>query len=143
MVVRSKNATNAIQFQRMRRILRRESSTKCPKLPPTAKPTTTMASSTKEASQTHKAGIAVVDPITGKQIELEYQSMRLHPCEIIAENPSKYDETAVKVSKTFQDYYRQGKTPPSSARANSTRIEATDLFDPELLSTQSPTNLKS
>lgn len=98
-----------------------------------------MASSTNKeqvatttAVQPTNKGVTIVDP-DGKQVELNYQWMRLHPCEIIAENPTSYsdDPTAVKISRTFRDSSKG--TLKASVRASTARVEATDLFDPELL----------
>jgi hypothetical protein len=100
---------------------------------------------TKVTTIPHNTGITVVDPVTGEKIELEYLRMRLHPCEIISENPMKYsnDTVAVHVSSLFKGYqYRNGKLPRPSTRANATRIEATDLFNPELLSTHLPQDMR-
>ena len=79
--------------------------------------------------------VQAVDPLTGKPVKLEMQQMRLHPCEIIAENPNNYsdDPVAVRISQVFYRYHRQGIAPPSESRVAATCIDATDLFDPELL----------
>ena len=99
----------------------------------------TTSSSKEEAADQHRnnSGIVAVDPVTGKQVELKYKAMTLHPCEIIAEHPTIFDDdpVAVHVSNVFHNYQRHGKTPPTAARIASTRVEASDLFDPELLST--------
>mmetsp|Transcript_26752 Transcript_26752/g.39574 ORF Transcript_26752/g.39574 Transcript_26752/m.39574 type:complete len:116 (-) Transcript_26752:927-1274(-) len=80
------------------------------------------------------SAVKMLDPVDGKEIELNFQWMRLHPCEIIANDTNNtYDETAVKASHAFLEY--QSSTKCSDfLRANETRIDATDLFDPELLS---------
>jgi len=101
---------------------------------------------TKETIRPDRIGITVIDPVTGEQIELEFQQMRLHPCEIIAENPMKYanDTAALHVSRLFKSYQNGNeKLPQPSTKAYATRIEATDLFDPELLSTGLPLEMKA
>jgi hypothetical protein len=100
----------------------------------------------KETICPQRAGITVIDPVTGEQIELEYQRMRLHPCEIISENPMQYanDIVAVDVARLFKGYQnRNEKLSRPSTRANATRIDATDLFDPELLSIHIPPEMKT
>jgi hypothetical protein len=86
------------------------------------------------AVQSTNKGVTIVDP-QGKPADLNYQWMILHPCEIIAENAQQYskDTTAVKISKTFVKTKDQSLS--ASVRASTARVEATDLFDPELLST--------
>ena len=82
-------------------------------------------------------GVKVVDPQSGKEITLEYQRIELHPCEIIAAMPKKFDSTAVEASKAYQDYRRpaaERTNEISYLSVNATRIEGTDLFDPDLLS---------
>ncbi|KAI2490212.1 hypothetical protein MHU86_24370 [Fragilaria crotonensis] len=98
--------------------------------------TTVSTSKDVATNQQKSSGIVAVDPVTGKQVDLAYQAMTLHPCEIIAENPEAFsdDPVAVQVSSVFHHYLRQGKIPPTAARISATRVEASDLFDPELLS---------
>ena len=97
---------------------------------------TTSSSKDVATHQQRSSGIVAVDPVTGKQVELAYQTMTLHPCEIIAENADAFsdDPIAVQVSSVFHHYQRQGKMPPTAARIAATRVDASDLFDPELLS---------
>mmetsp|Transcript_14235 Transcript_14235/g.21717 ORF Transcript_14235/g.21717 Transcript_14235/m.21717 type:complete len:121 (-) Transcript_14235:355-717(-) len=78
--------------------------------------------------------INIPDPVDGKEIELHFQWMRLHPCEILANDRNNtYDEIAIQASRAFLKY--QSSTKCSAfLHANETRIEATELFDPELLS---------
>jgi hypothetical protein len=119
-------------------------------LPPTTKKvwkrripsTMTTEQETSTAVQSTDKGVTIVDP-QGRQADLDYQWMILHPCEIIAENSEQYcdDKTAVEISKKFADTKNQ--TLSASVRATTARVEATDLFDPELLSTISlPSDLK-
>lgn len=78
--------------------------------------------------------INIPDPVDGKEIELHFQWMRLHPCEIIANDRNNtYDEIAIQASRAFLEY--QSSTKCSAfLHANETRIEATELFDPQLIS---------
>lgn len=85
-------------------------------------------------TETPPPPLTVVDPLSGKQVNLDYQLMSLHPCEIIAETTTNDDSIAKRVSKDFLDM-REGKPTKPAVRATATRIETTDLFEPELLCT--------
>jgi hypothetical protein len=82
--------------------------------------------------------VTIIDPLIGSPVALPFVPMRLHPFDIIHEQPAVYadDKDAIVTSQLFQGRFRQGGVPPpfSSLRSNTTNIEATDLFDPEILS---------